>query len=94
MSRGVSGRKVTRRGLGVELLPRRSEEAEPGDDLVRAPRELLEHPLGLARACRLAVDPAVDDDGGVDSEHRALACDAGDGVRFSARMSLHKRYGV
>ena len=37
------------------------------------PDELLEHPLGVGRVGRLAVDRAVEPDGGVDAEHGPLA---------------------
>jgi len=59
------------RHLAVHLLPRRREQRQAGDDLVRAAREALEHLLRGFGALRLAVDAAGADDLGVAAEHRA-----------------------
>jgi hypothetical protein len=54
----------------MQLLPLRRDEGEPGDDLMRATGEALEHLLGVLGAGRLAVHPAGVDHLGVAAEHR------------------------
>src|SRR5690348_2776543 len=39
----------------LDVLPPRGHEREPGDDGMRAPAELVEHPLGVAGVGRLGV---------------------------------------
>ena len=82
-----------RRHLVLELLPPGRDEAEPRDDLVRAARQPLEHPLGLGRVAGLAEGPPVDDDRRVDTEHGALVTQP-DRVRLAARVLAHELHRI
>src|SRR4051794_40485233 len=78
------------RGDGGDDFPGRSHEAEAGDDGVCPPRELVQHPLGVARTRRLPVDAPTDRDGRVDAEYRPalrLVCHR---ARLSERVRAHE----
>src|SRR4029453_8053424 len=61
------------RRLAVQFLPRGRPQAKPRDDLVRPPRQPLEHRLGGTGARGLAERLPVHDDLGIHSEHRPIA---------------------
>ncbi len=77
----------------LDRLPARGAEAEARDDLVGPPPERFEHPLGLLRSGRLSVDPALQVDGGVDSEHGPLVRFA-DRARLAGGVITHEGDGV
>src|SRR5262252_4743976 len=72
------------RRLGVELLPGRGPQAEPGDDRVRPTRERLDHRLGLRLVRRLPEELAVEEHLGVDAEHGSLVGRDGMGLAGGA----------
>ncbi len=52
-----------------------AEQTEAGDDEVRSTGKLLEHDAGIAPVGRLAVEVAVEMDGGIDPERDAVGMD-------------------
>src|SRR5580765_3530078 len=75
--------------LVLDVLPPGCEQTEPRDDEMRLAAEPLEHALGLGGVSGFSKDPAVEHDGGVDAEYRAVLCDVGNGPRLLARMRPH-----
>src|SRR3954451_7479800 len=75
--------------LVLDVLPGGCEQAEPRDDEMRFAAELLEHALCLGGVCRLAEDPAVEHDGGIDAEHRTILRDVRNGPRLLAGVRTH-----
>jgi hypothetical protein len=57
---------------------------------VRPPAERLQHLHGFLLVARLAVHGPVQDDGGVDAEHEAVAGPPGDGARLPGGMRPHE----
>src|SRR5688572_7075069 len=74
------------RGVVLDDLPARREQAEARDDDMRLACELLEHLLRLLGARGLAVDPAAERDRGVDAQHRTVACLRSDRARLPERV--------
>src|SRR5262245_5391213 len=77
--------------VGDDVLAR-AEEAEPRDDRVRPPAELLQHARGVGRVARLAVDPAVEDDRRVDAQRDPAA--RVNGARLSLRVPSDELLGI
>src|SRR5512132_2247873 len=90
LARRQCPKRDARHGV-TQLLPRRRQQAEPGDDLVRLAGKLLQHRFGLRFVTRLAVDAAVEHDLGVHPEHRPIAGDSSHRARLALRMALDLR---
>ena len=80
---GRQGPERDARRFAMELLPRRSPQTQPGDDLVGRPGERLEHSLGVRRIGRLAEDLTVAEHDRVDPEHRSLVGQTGERARLA-----------
>ena len=57
---------------------------------MRPSRQLLEHPLGVARVLRLRVEAPAEHDGRVDTEHRPAVRLVRDGARLPERVGANE----